>query len=374
MLVRNSNFNLLRGGNSQRVIRYAQPQLERRPSFSVWLGPPSSGKTALARHLTSQTRPDGTLKFNALTIDLRGMDTTAPDGLLKALVRTDSRRQIGTFSGSFDQTLPPSSRLVSLLNDLGRRLEPWSFSNKDQPVLIIDEANVLKEMDKHIVNVLLDFALDMTQSDSKMHIIFTTSDSLFMNWLAQRINSTYFETLVVGDLSRGEANKYFLHAVENDPQLSKETKEILSSMDFSIVYKMTGGGMFFIRRYINEVDESGYFDDPEHFEAVQNEYSGMLHDFTKEAKTYGKGEMLTVCSDSPGYISYIQLVRKLGRRVVDEILERNFIHRRQGSNFSKDDIPDSIESFVTANSQPALCAMERLVKEVGPEYPQYSRK
>ncbi|KAI7963113.1 hypothetical protein MJO28_001207, partial [Puccinia striiformis f. sp. tritici] len=126
----------------------------------------------------------------------------------------------------FDNTIPPSVRLARFANELGSRLEPWSFSNKERPVLIIDEANALKRMEKHsnvltvfnfkIVNVLLDFALTVTQSNSKMHIIFTTSDSLFLDWITQ------------------------------------QTKEILSSMDFGIVYKMTGGRMFFIVDYINQ--------------------------------------------------------------------------------------------------------------------------
>ncbi|POW08450.1 hypothetical protein PSTT_07488 [Puccinia striiformis] len=184
-------------------------------------------------------------------------------------------------------------------------------------------------MEKHIVNVLLDFALTVTQSNSKMHIIFTTSDSLFLDWITQRIKSTYLELLVVGDLSREEANKYFLHVVNNNPQPSKETKEILSSMDFGIVYKMTGGRMFFIVDYINQVNRSGYFDDPRPIYILKNEYSRMLSDSSEEAKTYGEWETLTVCRlllDSPlGYISYIGLVKKLGLGVVKEMLERNLI-------------------------------------------------
>ncbi|POW07824.1 hypothetical protein PSHT_09777, partial [Puccinia striiformis] len=114
----------------------------------------------------------------------------------------------GGSSLKFDNTIPPSVRLARFANELGSRLEPWSFSNKERPVLIIDEANALKRMEKHsnvltvfnfkIVNVLLDFALTMTQSNSKMHIIFTTSDSLFLDWITQRIKSTYLELLVVG--------------------------------------------------------------------------------------------------------------------------------------------------------------------------------
>ncbi|KAI9601705.1 hypothetical protein H4Q26_001538 [Puccinia striiformis f. sp. tritici PST-130] len=141
-------------------------------------------------------------------------------------------------------------------------------------------------------------------------------------------------------------------------------------MDFGIVYKMTGGRMFFIVDYINQVNRSGYFDDPERFRPVQNEYSRMLSDSSEEAKTYGEWETLTVCRlllDSPlGYISYIGLVKKLGLGVVKEMLERNLIQYRPSSHFSKDLIPPPSESVVTPQSQPALCAMKMLVKEMEP--------
>ncbi|KAH9472950.1 hypothetical protein Pst134EA_000034 [Puccinia striiformis f. sp. tritici] len=133
---------------------------------------------------------------------------------------------------------------------------------------------------------------------------------------------------------------------------------------------MTGGRMFFIVDYINQVNRSGYFDDPERFRPVQNEYSRMLSDSSEEAKTYGEWETLTVCRlllDSPlGYISYIGLVKKLGLGVVKEMLERNLIQYRPSSHFSKDLIPPPSESVVTPQSQPALCAMKMLVKEMEP--------
>jgi hypothetical protein len=118
-----------------------------------------------------------------------------------------------------------------------------------------------------------------------MHIIFTSSDSFFANWLKKRkatflsqlrktldlmttipiissgVNPTHFNTLVVGDLPREEAYNYFLHVVENHPYLSKQNKNRLESINFEIPFRMTGGRMFFIQQYVNQVHISGYFED-----------------------------------------------------------------------------------------------------------------
>ena len=79
--------------------------------------------------------------------------------------------------------------------------------------------------------------------------------------LPSGINNTHFSTSVVGDLPKQEAEKYFHHVVENDGRLSEQMKDFLKSLDFKIPFKMTGGRMFFIRKYVSQVCESGYFND-----------------------------------------------------------------------------------------------------------------
>jgi GTPase SAR1 family protein len=50
------------------------------------LGPPSSGKTTLAKQITSQLQDDGIPKFHSLTIDLRSVDTTREGAFLEAFL------------------------------------------------------------------------------------------------------------------------------------------------------------------------------------------------------------------------------------------------------------------------------------------------
>jgi hypothetical protein len=75
------------------------------------------------------------------------------------------------------------------------------------------------------------------------------------------IDCTHFQTRVVGDLPREEAHKYFLHVLKNDQNLTLEDRNRLKSMDFSIPFKLSGGMMLFIRSYIQQVKDSGYFED-----------------------------------------------------------------------------------------------------------------
>ena len=57
--------------------------LNRQPMLTVMLGPPSSGKTALVRHVVEQRNENGPL-FHPLQIDLRGADMKS-DSLYRKL-------------------------------------------------------------------------------------------------------------------------------------------------------------------------------------------------------------------------------------------------------------------------------------------------
>ncbi|KAA1136407.1 hypothetical protein PGTUg99_030776 [Puccinia graminis f. sp. tritici] len=53
-----------------------------------------------------------------------------------------------------------------------------------------------------------------------MRVIFTSPDSLFVDWLRrQRVSATYFQALILGDLPREEAELVFRHEVENHPYI-----------------------------------------------------------------------------------------------------------------------------------------------------------
>ena len=59
------------------------------PILTVMLGPPSSGKTALVRHVVEQRNENGPL-FHPLRINLRGADINSPDSLYDVLCNSSA--------------------------------------------------------------------------------------------------------------------------------------------------------------------------------------------------------------------------------------------------------------------------------------------
>ncbi|POV99731.1 hypothetical protein PSTT_13575 [Puccinia striiformis] len=216
----------------------------------------------------------------------------------------------------------------------------------------------------------LDFVVRVTKQEHTMHVVFTSSDSFFENWLKKRVNPCHFQTLVLGDLTRKEAHDYYLHLVNSHPYMSLNMKNNLTNLDFKVPFGMTGGRMFFIKAYVHQVYTSGYFDDPMHFKPVQNYISTMENDFTGDPKTYTAAQAIYVArllADSPGYLSYRELKKELGIEVIEEMISRNFLHYRPISTFAHDLIPFPLMPVLTASSEPARRAMEYLLEAHGKE-------
>lgn len=83
-------------------------RLKLAPSFTVLLGPPSSGKTALVKHVVEQRDKNGPL-FHPLQIDLRGTSAISPDSLYESLCASSS-----TFLRMVKKLMPEIEPTVSL--------------------------------------------------------------------------------------------------------------------------------------------------------------------------------------------------------------------------------------------------------------------
>ena len=102
------------------------------------------------------------------------------------------------------------------------------------------------------------------------------------------------------------------------------------------------------------------------FKAVTNAYASMQRDFLGEATTYKEQEAIKVSQallDSFRYLPYADLVEQLGCKIIEEMIERNFLHYRPSAGFSRDLLDPPLEPVLTAQSEPALRAMEALVKK-----------
>ncbi|OAV90719.1 hypothetical protein PTTG_28219 [Puccinia triticina 1-1 BBBD Race 1] len=283
------------------------------------------------------------------------------------IVSTISEVEILGVSAKIRETTISTETAAKIFKELGNRLKPWKISHGSRPcVLIIDEANVFQEMSDKVIQTFLRFVVRVSKEEANLQVVFTSSDPFFESWLKKHVNSAHFETLVVGDLPYMEAKDYFLHEVKNHPHLTKTNKDLLESVDFQIPFRITGGRMFFIKKYIDHVHVFGYFENPMKFQPTQLAYTYLEDEILGKAKTYTGETALKVCEllvDSPGYVDYRKLSAELGNAVVEEMVQRNFLHFRPPSTFSRDLYPPPSRSVVTAQSEPDLRAMEVLVKE-----------
>ena len=160
--------------NRQEEVTKLTDRLNGTPSFTIMLGPPSSGKTALVRHVVTQKRQeDGTSMFHPIFINLRGVDVSSNNMFKSAFVnetwtasQTDpfwktylSGFEVGVGFDRFKVKLQraeaqPHAKEKELVNmgeifdALTKRLPKWSTAlhGDRQPVLVVDEANELKAL------------------------------------------------------------------------------------------------------------------------------------------------------------------------------------------------------------------------------------
>ena len=175
-----------------------------KPQLTVMLGPASSGKTALMRHIVEQKDQHGPL-FHPIRIDLRAADIAAQDSLYSSILDQVSGPQWNLFknvkslkmnapgnlsvTANFSDQKP--SNLIDLLKLIKSMFRPWSAVHGERPVvLVVDEANEFKNLkNKDDLKTFLRFAVEVSKQESKCHVVFTSSDSFFESWLEKGILS-----------------------------------------------------------------------------------------------------------------------------------------------------------------------------------------
>ena len=147
------------------------------PQFTVVLGPPSSGKTALVRHVATQLFRDNAPMFHPIFIDLRGVDVASKDMFKRAFLReTFSAKLKDAFwkkhlagiefdMGLFkirtkltkakDSSSAPEN-IGEILDAVMKQVPTWSVSHGAcPPILVVDEANELRKLGQKDPEVFL---------------------------------------------------------------------------------------------------------------------------------------------------------------------------------------------------------------------------
>ena len=80
-----SRIRMLEFFNREDEVRLLTEKLRGPPLFTILIGPPSTGKTALARHVLESTFPNGTNMFHSIFMNLRGVQITSKQDLVEAM-------------------------------------------------------------------------------------------------------------------------------------------------------------------------------------------------------------------------------------------------------------------------------------------------
>ncbi|KAL5506590.1 hypothetical protein EMCRGX_G008270 [Ephydatia muelleri] len=268
-----------------------------RPKFTVVLGPPSSGKTALVRHVATQLFRDNAPMFHPIFIDLRGVDVASKDMFKRAFLReTFSAKLKDAFwkkhlagiefdMGLFkirtkltkakDSSSAPEN-IGEIFDAVMKQVPTWSVSHGAcPPILVVDEANELRKLgqkDPETLESFLRFVVKCTKQDQRLHVVFTSSDSFFQQWLSrdQGVDSSHFKVLVVGDLTKAEAYQYYLNLLDTHVAPEKRGLFGRTEEDFDRIYHLTGGRMYFICDYVNQICSMGPIQSALDFMMVSN--------------------------------------------------------------------------------------------------------
>ena len=137
-------------------IKQLNTLLHSKPTFRIMLGPPSSGKTALMKHVLQLSRQDGPPLYHHLSFDLRLVDVTSESGFLKEFVQDGmlsglkeyfERMKIADGNTTVQLSRKEEMSLSIVLKVLADSLNSLSIMHGNRPcVLVIDEANEFKRL------------------------------------------------------------------------------------------------------------------------------------------------------------------------------------------------------------------------------------
>ncbi|CAG8654062.1 10072_t:CDS:2, partial [Paraglomus brasilianum] len=347
----------------------------------IILGPPSTGKTALMHEVVSDAG------MNPLFIDLRLCNT--PMSLyyliieqykafydkLKALSKGVKAVNMASYEIQFNELtsgVTAETAVTRLLGEISGRLLQWRWwSGMDvpPPILVIDEANRFGQLGEaspesaRFVQTFLQWMVLNTKQERKFHIILTSSDSFFINWIRKYMNIIHFEPYVVGDLSKEDAEIFFEKHVN---LLSAKS----SQGSFTAFIELQALACFLL----NSMSINTQFKENLKItylpitQALMINYKPpeTLKGIKKPAPAWQQGDFIKamrfiVKNADQGFVAEMDLIREIGARKLLSLVYYNFLHRQPTSIYTFDMVNPPNIPILTPMSQPALRVMEDLL-------------
>lgn len=224
--VQYTNTNLF---NRTRELDALCSTLKAKPQYSIISGSVNSGKSIILGEAMKRLKEE--TDSSVVYIDLRGSTFRDVSSFLAVLIeelgswhKWLNRLKLlphikGKLSVSADKNLEAqlevtlgegresamesSVRLKMLFNILSKALPDWNWLRGygiPSPVLVIDEANRLRallddERGSAALNDFFAWIVQNTKQDSRFHVMMASSDSFFLRWITQYVDSAYFRNL-----------------------------------------------------------------------------------------------------------------------------------------------------------------------------------
>ncbi|CAJ0836335.1 6191_t:CDS:2 [Entrophospora sp. SA101] len=234
------------------------------------------------------------------------------------------------FSGDpFSEKEITSNDVMKLLDNIENALPKWTCwdsYNIPPPILFIDEANMFSQLGSSkegevLLKSILNWVVVNTKEKRRFHVVLTSSDSFFFNWIVKLLHIPHATPYVVGDLSREEAEEYFLKCMS----FINMCKELRGKFDR--IHRMTD------------------------------------YDFSVYESEYNR--LICVKAEDQGFVLENDLIEAIGPDQVNSLIDHNYLHRRPTRRFANDIIgPPAGEVILTAMNQPSVRAMERILSKV----------
>jgi len=218
-----------------------------------------------------------------------------------------------------------------------------------------------------------------TKQSPRFHVVLGSSDSFFHLWVAKFIGSSVCSSYVIGDLTKEEANTFWLE------KLLPEKEELLAPLpvpSFEDAYEVCKGNMFLLRKYLMQyILNEGKMENGS-FSVIRGERFKLMDAYFYKtgdqnsfyAKT-GKGLplwnqqqlvelMKKITRVKSGFLTYDPLCKEMGKEVVDSFISHHLLHFRPTDEFAYDleGVPKK-RAVVTTETPAALIAMKDILDE-----------
>ena len=387
--------------NREKEIKYLMNTHKKPPSVNLITGPVNSGKSwimeRMMEELCNECKTEYGEKPHIVDFNMRQLPFVDVDSFVAVFMQNlvswyqDIAKKLPKVKAEAHalgvgvgveidpgwEKSPP--QLVDLLKKILDGLPSWSVLRGSKipiPILYIDEVNLLRELvakdinGQKVLKTLMTWFVSMTKEHRKFHVTLCSSDSFIPNWLANFIGNDRFNAIVIGHLSKEEAEKFY------DTQLASNGFHGRNVLHFNELYAVCGGSMFLLHEMYQDYIVGGIHPTESFYiyQARMRLFKSLapenffFHDplkskprWKKEHSTYIFQKLV---ESEGGYIYFEDVCQEIDEEIIESLIEYNIIHLRPYfSSFCKDLIPcpKLHKAIIIAESPVSLYAMKELV-------------